>query len=398
MSGEQVFGKSVRRIAAIILLLMLSLAPELPSEVALATDDHLLLCEAVLTPTAAEFIEIANPSGAAVSLDNYYLSDDEDYALLPGNANPVGSSDFVAQFPAEATIPPNGVIVVAFDGAGFASTFGFQADFEIHSKDSGTPDMIATDVSGNASLTDDGENAVLFFWDGVSDLVADVDMVNLGTPSADNDIGNKTGVSVDGPDSGTIESTYLTDAVTMPQQGGDPGSGTSTKRIALEGTHEISSGGNGITGDDETTENILVTWDTTFTAPNPGVCAVVQEPTAITLASFTTEAGPAGVAIRWETGTEIDNAGFNLYRTTAADGPYIKINDALIPAKGNAVSGASYVYLDTDAADENTIYYYKLEDIDYHGVSTFHGPVDTAPGVSGGPAPENRIYLPLILR
>ena len=49
-----------------------------------ASDDHLLISEAVVTPTANEFIEIANPTGSAIDLTDYYLSDDEDYALLPG--------------------------------------------------------------------------------------------------------------------------------------------------------------------------------------------------------------------------------------------------------------------------------------------------------------------------
>ena len=61
-----------------ILCLVLSTA-SLP-----AVDDHLLISEAVLSPSSSEFIEIANPTAAAVALDNYYLSDDEDYALLPG--------------------------------------------------------------------------------------------------------------------------------------------------------------------------------------------------------------------------------------------------------------------------------------------------------------------------
>ncbi len=248
---------------------------------ALATDDHLLLCEAVVTLTADEFIEIVNPTGTTVSLDDYYLSDDEDYALLPGAsgtgpAPSIGSSDFIVQFPPGSSLAPGGVLVVAFDGAGFLATFGATADFEIHGTDAGTPDMIATAVGSSAGLTNSGENAVLFFWDGASDLVSDVDMVNIGTPSSANDVAAKTGVSVDGPDADTTASTYLVDAFSMPQQAGDPGSGFSTKRVLLEAGSETAGGGNGITGDDETTENITTTWDTPpFSAPDPGICDAV---------------------------------------------------------------------------------------------------------------------------
>ncbi|MCH8957332.1 lamin tail domain-containing protein, partial [candidate division KSB1 bacterium] len=245
-----------------------------------ASDDHLLISEAVVTPTASEFIEIANPTGSAIDLDDYYLSDDADYALLPGafGAGPapsISSSDFIVQFPSGATIPAGGVLVVAFDGAGFLAAFGSAADFEIKGTDAGTPDMIPTILGSSAGLTNGGENVVLFVWDGASDLVADVDMVNIGTPSVANAIGDKTGVSVDGPDADVIASTYLPDAFTMPQQAGDPGSGTSTKRILLETGSETTGGGNGITGDDETTESITTTWDSPpFSAPDPGVAAI----------------------------------------------------------------------------------------------------------------------------
>jgi len=113
--------------------------------------------------------------------------------------------------------------------------------------------------------------------------------------------------------------------------------------------------------------------------------------TAIDLLSFTAQAGTDHVTLAWETGTEVDNAGFNLWRSEAADGPYAKINDTLIPAEGDAVSGASYTYVDADVVAGVT-YYYKLEDVDIHGVSTFHGPVSARPGR------PHLTYLPIVLR
>ncbi len=122
-----------------------------------------------------------------------------------------------------------------------------------------------------------------------------------------------------------------------------------------------------------------------------------QIPTAITLASFAAVQGSSGVTVTWQTGTEIDNAGFNLYRAASPAGSYTKINPAVIPAKGEAVSGASYSYFDAAATEANTVYYYKLEDIDTNGISTFHGPVDTASGTSGQPDGQ-RIFLPVITK
>jgi parallel beta-helix repeat protein len=97
------------------------------------------------------------------------------------------------------------------------------------------------------------------------------------------------------------------------------------------------------------------------------------QPTAICLASFNAEAGMGSVTLAWETATETDNAGFNLYRASAEDGPYIKVNSALVAAEGDPVSGASYSFLDKGL--ESGTYYYKLEDVDLNGVTTLHGPV-----------------------
>jgi hypothetical protein len=98
----------------------------------------------------------------------------------------------------------------------------------------------------------------------------------------------------------------------------------------------------------------------------------VDSETAITLASFSAEAGDEGVTLAWETGTEVDNAGFNLHRALTQDGPWNKINGALIAAEGDPVAGASYSFL--DKPDYGT-FYYQLEDVDLYGVSTLHGPV-----------------------
>jgi hypothetical protein len=97
------------------------------------------------------------------------------------------------------------------------------------------------------------------------------------------------------------------------------------------------------------------------------------EPTAVELASFAAEAGVGSVTLAWRTAAEIDNAGFNLYRATAPDGPYTKVNGALIAAEGDPVSGASYTFLDEGLSSGT--YYYKLEDVDLSGVATLHGPV-----------------------
>ncbi|MHC4499126.1 MAG: DUF11 domain-containing protein, partial [Planctomycetota bacterium] len=109
----------------------------------------------------------------------------------------------------------------------------------------------------------------------------------------------------------------------------------------------------------------------------------VEPLTVIQLSAFSAEAGDDSVRVWWETMAEIDTEGFNLWRSQVADGSYVKLNTGLIPARGNADTGASYEFTDGDVVNGVT-YYYKLEDVDLHGISTFHGPVSVT---LGSPSP-----------
>lgn len=243
-------------------------------------DDHVLLTEVLIAPDASEFIELYNPTAQTVALDNYYLSDDQDYALLPGNfggapSPNIGSSDFIVRFPAGATIEPNGIIVVAVEGASFFTAFGYRADFEINSHDAVTPDMIKILPSSGSPSLSGTECIALFHWNGTSDLVQDVDLIQWGTAAGANTLASKTNVSVDGPDADAVASTYLPDAMVIPVPGVIPAEGMSIKRTQFESPNETIANGNGITGHDETSENTSLTWGfASLTAANPGGTAL----------------------------------------------------------------------------------------------------------------------------
>jgi len=95
-------------------------------------------------------------------------------------------------------------------------------------------------------------------------------------------------------------------------------------------------------------------------------------PTAIQLSSFLALAEKDYVRLSWTTETEANNVGFNLYRSQIEDSNYVKINATMIPARGDAATGADYSYIDTP--NQAGGYYYKLEDIARDGQTTFHGP------------------------
>ncbi|MBL7093220.1 hypothetical protein ISS22_04540 [candidate division KSB1 bacterium] len=106
---------------------------------------------------------------------------------------------------------------------------------------------------------------------------------------------------------------------------------------------------------------------------NNNIPLTPTQPTGITLSSFYAEVGQDGILTYWTTETEPNCAGFNLFRSNEENGNYVKINDNLISARGDATSGASYSYVDKpDLAGE---YYYKLQPVSLDGDTTFHGPV-----------------------
>ncbi|MEI6126720.1 MAG: choice-of-anchor Q domain-containing protein [Pseudomonadota bacterium] len=100
--------------------------------------------------------------------------------------------------------------------------------------------------------------------------------------------------------------------------------------------------------------------------------------TLISLSDFSATPQSGIVILNWSTASEIDNAGFNLYRSTSENGEYVKINEDLIPAQGSATQGASYDFMDVGLQNRKT-YFYKLEDIDLNGTTTMHEPVSAMP-------------------
>lgn len=97
-------------------------------------------------------------------------------------------------------------------------------------------------------------------------------------------------------------------------------------------------------------------------------------PTLIELDQFSAAVQGKNVVITWATLSEIDTAGFNLWRAQEESGEYTRINPAAIGAEGGPAMSAEYSYLDDTASPANR-YYYQLEELDGSGASTFYGPI-----------------------
>lgn len=81
------------------------------------------------------------------------------------------------------------------------------------------------------------------------------------------------------------------------------------------------------------------------------------------------------VLVEWTTESEVETAGFNLYRSERSEGPYVRVNPALIPGASDPILGGKYTYTDTNVVAGRT-YYYKLEDVELDGATTVHGPIE----------------------
>jgi len=98
--------------------------------------------------------------------------------------------------------------------------------------------------------------------------------------------------------------------------------------------------------------------------------------TGVSLNSFSATLNEVGVEIAWETASEVDNLGFNLYRSSSPIGMRYKLNGNLIPSSvlGSTI-GAKYAYWDNELLVTGT-YYYWLESIDLDGSLQLYGPVE----------------------
>ncbi len=266
----------------------------------LALGDHVLISEVGTGPgeraTSSEFVELFNPTGQPIALDDYYLTDftadvttGEFYWKLPTGADfgPAGSaysSDFVVRFPGGETIDAGEVIVVAVDGEGFKARFGTDPDYCLRNPGTtsamqmltwdgvaGGANFVSSPVTSQPGLTGPGSSTTgrgeflcLFTWDGAADLIQDVDLINYGSASLTNAAVDKTpaqnapgvaNVEIDSAfDADRALSTFKPDTSEFDQYNRRAPLGASIKRVDFTEGNETKQDGNGITGHDETSE------------------------------------------------------------------------------------------------------------------------------------------------
>jgi DNA/RNA endonuclease YhcR with UshA esterase domain len=273
-----------------IFLLWLVLCPVL----FLTAQDHVVISEIVLQPGSAEYIKISNPTDNPVDLSNYYLTDATDtvnqkyYYNLPGETNywSETGSDFITRFPQGATIAARSEIIIgATTTAAYQAYYGTAPDLAV--KDDLDDALAGQNTKGSAPayLDNTAETLVLFYWDGSSTTVKDVDYILWGSRVCAVDKSGISGYQNDTPiDQQTFTPTHQ--------------DGQKLQRIGGEGS-EPSSGGNGITGHDETGEDLSTTWQVVSVGnTKPKLANLVYTPLnptvnqAITFSVNVTDDGP----------------------------------------------------------------------------------------------------------
>lgn len=117
-------------------------------------------------------------------------------------------------------------------------------------------------------------------------------------------------------------------------------------------------------------------------------------PTAVVVASFQATPVSGGVLLTWETLSEYQTLGFNLYRSQSPGNLGEQLNETLIPARAPGQGeGAQYEFPDATVLP-GVLYHYTLEEVDTLGRGTLHGPVAVVS------LAEVRwwSYLPLVMR
>jgi hypothetical protein len=119
-----------------------------------------------------------------------------------------------------------------------------------------------------------------------------------------------------------------------------------------------------------------------------GGCPSIARLTSFTAARYDDDR----VRLEWQTGFEVDNLGFNIYREQhgkrARVTPQLVAGSALLAGPGvNLKSGRSYSWFDDQASGKDSTYW--LEDVSLSGKSTWHGPITAEAGSHELPPPPS---------
>ncbi len=255
-----------------IILLLLGV---LPAVVMSGQADHLIFKQIAIAPKAAEMVIIQNPTNAGINLGDYYITDASSgsqgkfYYNLPSFADywSGGISDFIARFP-DMNIPAGGTLSLSMHSSDvYQNYYGEAPDLALFgdmlSAEEGVNTISLGPNFNNIDMLNTIEMFMLFHWDGSSATVEDVDYFLWGAldPSLAIDKSGIPGYADDTP----VEEQHFMPTI---------GDGMIYTRTGEEESAEATTGGNGITGHDETSEDFEASWNMVY---NPGLVTPLAE-------------------------------------------------------------------------------------------------------------------------
>ena len=239
--------------------------------------DHIIFTEVVLQPSDGEYVEITNPTEESINLSNYYITDatnpaaNKFYYNLPTNENfwSGSNSDFICKFPENYALGAGSSVKISLrSDERYQNTYGELPGLALDG------DMLSVLTEQNtkgstalAKLSNSSETLILFYWDGISSVVKDVDYLLWGDNSFAID---KSGVD------GYLSDTPISGQALMPVHA------SNEKLVRLDKSsegEEDQTGGNGYTGHDETSEPLADTWTTaSLTSSKPEISNLSLSP------------------------------------------------------------------------------------------------------------------------
>jgi len=140
-----------------------------------------------------------------------------------------------------------------------------------------------------------------------------------------------------------------------------------------DGSNWVSQGATTRDSTDNWVEQTLITSFSPWTIAGP------TGPTYVAMVGYSANEGRDGkVLLQWETGEEVNNLGFNIYREDG--GQRTRINKSLILGSGLMAkpgtvmtAGRSYLWQASGAKGNDSAYW--IEEIDLNGSTVWHGPI-----------------------
>ena len=215
-----------------------------------ANADHLIFNRVCVNPNEAELIEIYNPTDGVIDLSNYYLSDQNDYYnWVFGNSSNLSSRDFLIKFPNGSQIQAQeSFLITTISNDDFFNYYDEMPDISLIDTE-----FEISEIGSSAGLDNSQEMLVLFYWDGVSSTIQDVDYFLWGS--------TLRGFSKTTDEGYAYNDTSIENQIFIRNYGASAYADSVYVRNSIDEINENQNQGNGITGHDETSEDLSSSWD-----------------------------------------------------------------------------------------------------------------------------------------